>query len=85
MTTATAVGDVQLRIAKVVGLGAADDQPFHQDVVLEEGPGDQPACHRHRPARGVQPGRSSRWDHLAASDDRPGRRRPGTGPWRAGP
>jgi bifunctional DNase/RNase len=36
MTTATAVGYVEMRIAKVVGLGEADDEPFHQYVVLEE-------------------------------------------------
>jgi hypothetical protein len=36
MTTATAVGYVEMRIAKVVGLGEADDEPFHQHVVLEE-------------------------------------------------
>ena len=41
MTTATAVGDVEMRIAKVVGLGAADDQPFHHYVVLEEVSGDR--------------------------------------------
>ena len=36
MTTATAVGYVEMRIAKVVGLRAADDEPFHQYVVLDE-------------------------------------------------
>jgi hypothetical protein len=35
MTTATGVGYVQMRIAKVVGLATAEDQPFHC-VVLEE-------------------------------------------------
>ena len=35
MATATAVGHVEMRIAKVVGLGAAEDEPF-QYVVLEE-------------------------------------------------
>ena len=41
MTTATAVGYVEMRIAKVVGLSAADDEPFHQYVVLEEVAGDR--------------------------------------------
>jgi hypothetical protein len=36
MTTATAVGHVEMRIAKVVGLGAAEDEPVRQYVVLEE-------------------------------------------------
>jgi hypothetical protein len=35
VTTATAVGYVEMRITKVVGLGAADDELF-QYVVLEE-------------------------------------------------
>jgi uncharacterized protein len=35
MTTATAVGYVEMRIAKVVGLGAAEDEPFYY-IVLEE-------------------------------------------------
>ena len=35
MTTATKVGYVEMRIAKVVGLGAADDELF-QYVVLDE-------------------------------------------------
>jgi bifunctional DNase/RNase len=35
MTTATEVGYVEMRIAKVVGLATAEDQPFHY-VVLEE-------------------------------------------------
>jgi uncharacterized protein len=41
MTTATEVGYVEMRIAKVVGLGAADDEPFHQYVVLDEVAGDR--------------------------------------------
>jgi bifunctional DNase/RNase len=44
MTTATAVGYVEMRIAKVVGLRAADEEPFHQFhqyVVLEEVAGDR--------------------------------------------
>jgi uncharacterized protein len=41
MTPATAVGYVEMRIAKVVGIGAADDEPFHQYVVLEEASGDR--------------------------------------------
>ena len=41
MTTATEVGYVEMRIAKVVGLRAANDEPFHQYVVLEEVAGDQ--------------------------------------------
>ena len=41
MTTATAVGHVEMRIAKVVGLSGADDEPFHQYVVLEEVAGDR--------------------------------------------
>jgi bifunctional DNase/RNase len=41
MTTATQVGYVEMRIAKVVGLSAADDEPFHQYVVLEEVAGDR--------------------------------------------
>jgi bifunctional DNase/RNase len=40
MTTATAVGYVEMRIAKVVGLGAAEDRPFYY-VVLEELSGDR--------------------------------------------
>jgi uncharacterized protein len=40
MTTATAVGHVEMRIAKVVGLGAAQDQPSFY-VVLEEVSGDR--------------------------------------------
>jgi Domain of unknown function (DUF151) len=44
MTTGTAVGYLEMRIAKVVGLRAADDEPFHQFhqyVVLEEVVGDR--------------------------------------------
>ena len=44
MTTATAVGYVEMRIAKVVGLSAAEDEPFHQYaqyVELEEVAGDR--------------------------------------------
>jgi hypothetical protein len=41
MTTATEVGDVEMRIAKVVGLSGADDEPFHQYVVLETVAGDR--------------------------------------------
>jgi bifunctional DNase/RNase len=40
MTTVTGVGYVEMRIAKVVGLGAAEDQPF-LCVVLEEVAGDR--------------------------------------------
>jgi len=40
MTTATAVGYVEVRIGKVVGLGAAEDEPFYY-VVLEEMSGDR--------------------------------------------
>jgi uncharacterized protein len=40
MTTATEVGYVEMQIAKVVGLGAAEDQPFYY-VVLEEMTGDR--------------------------------------------
>jgi bifunctional DNase/RNase len=40
MTTATAVGYVEMRIAKVVGLSGADDEPFFY-VVLEELSGDR--------------------------------------------
>jgi len=40
MTTATNVGFVEMRIAKVVGLGAADDELF-QYVVLDEVSGDR--------------------------------------------
>ena len=40
MTTATAVRYVEMRIAKVVGLGAAEDEPFFY-VVLEEVSGDR--------------------------------------------
>jgi bifunctional DNase/RNase len=39
MSTATAVGDVEMRIAKVVGLAAAEDELF-QYVVLEDVSGD---------------------------------------------
>jgi bifunctional DNase/RNase len=35
MTTATAVGYVEMRIAKVVGLATAEDEPFYY-IVLEE-------------------------------------------------
>jgi bifunctional DNase/RNase len=41
MTTATEIGYVEMRIAKVVGLRAANDEPFHQYVVLEELAGDR--------------------------------------------
>ena len=41
MTTATAIGYVEMRIAKVVGLAAADDEPFHPYVVLEDVSGDR--------------------------------------------
>jgi bifunctional DNase/RNase len=40
MTTATEVGYVEMRIAKVVGLATAEDEPFHY-VVLEEVAGDR--------------------------------------------
>jgi bifunctional DNase/RNase len=40
MTPATAVGYVEMRIAKVVGL-AADDEPVRQYVVLEDVAGDR--------------------------------------------
>jgi Domain of unknown function (DUF151) len=40
MTTAPAVGYIEMRIARVVGLGAADDEPFYC-VVLEEMSGDR--------------------------------------------
>jgi uncharacterized protein len=40
MATAPAVGYVELRIAKVVGLGAADDELLHY-VVLDEVAGDR--------------------------------------------
>jgi bifunctional DNase/RNase len=40
MTTATAVGYVEMRIAKVVGLGAAEDEPSYY-IVLEELSGDR--------------------------------------------
>jgi bifunctional DNase/RNase len=41
MTPATEIGYVEMRIAKVVGLRAANDEPFHQYVVLEELAGDR--------------------------------------------
>jgi len=41
MTTATAVGYVEMRIAKVVGLHSAEDEPVRQYVVLEEVAGDR--------------------------------------------
>ena len=41
MATATAVGYVEMRISKVVGLSGADDEPFHQYVVLKEVAGDR--------------------------------------------
>jgi bifunctional DNase/RNase len=41
MSTATEVGYVEMRIAKVVGLSAADDEPVHPFVVLEEVAGDR--------------------------------------------
>jgi uncharacterized protein len=40
MTTATEVGYVEMRIAKVVGLATAEDQPFYY-VVLEEVAGER--------------------------------------------
>jgi bifunctional DNase/RNase len=40
MTTATEVGYVEMRIAKVVGLTTAEDEPFYY-VVLEEVAGDR--------------------------------------------
>jgi uncharacterized protein len=41
MTTATGVGFVEMRIAKVVGLGAAEDEMVHCVVVLDEVAGDR--------------------------------------------
>jgi len=41
MTTATEVGYVEMRIAKVVGLSAAGEEPVRQYVVLEEEAGDR--------------------------------------------
>ena len=41
MTIATEVGYVEMRIAKVVGLSAADEEPVRQYVVLEEEAGDR--------------------------------------------
>jgi bifunctional DNase/RNase len=41
MTTAPNVGFVAMRIAKVVGLGAAEDEPVHCVVVLDEVAGDR--------------------------------------------
>jgi hypothetical protein len=41
MTTATEVGYVEMRIAKIVGLSTAEDEPFHQYVVLEDVAGDR--------------------------------------------
>jgi bifunctional DNase/RNase len=41
VTPATAVGDVEMRITKVVGLSASDDEPLHQYVVLDEVSGDR--------------------------------------------
>jgi bifunctional DNase/RNase len=41
MTTATNVGFVEMRIAKVVGLGAAEDELVHFVVVLDEVAGDR--------------------------------------------
>jgi bifunctional DNase/RNase len=40
MATATEVGHVEMRIAKVVGLATAEDEPFYY-VVLEEVAGDR--------------------------------------------
>ena len=40
MTTATEVGHVEMRIAKVVGLATAEDEPFYY-VMLEEVAGDR--------------------------------------------
>ena len=40
MTTATEIGYVEMRIAKVVGLAAAEDEPLHY-VVLQELAGDR--------------------------------------------
>jgi len=54
MTTATAVGYVEMRIAKVVGLSAADDELF-QYVVLEDVSGD-----RHLAIEGVRDARCVR-------------------------
>jgi hypothetical protein len=59
MTTATAVGHVEMRIAKVVGLSGAEDEPVHQYVVLEDMSGDR-HLHRDRPPGGLQPGGSPR-------------------------
>ena len=41
MTTATEVGYLEMRIAKVVEIREAEDEPFHQYVVLEEVAGDR--------------------------------------------
>jgi hypothetical protein len=56
MTTATAVGDVEMRIAKVVGL--ATDEEQSQCVVLEEvarRAGDSPTAARLRRALAACP------------------------------
>jgi bifunctional DNase/RNase len=41
MTKATEVGYLEMRIAKVVGIREAEDEPFHQYAVLEEVAGDR--------------------------------------------
>jgi hypothetical protein len=38
MTTATEVGYLEMRIAKVVGIREAEDEPFHQYVVRRRWP-----------------------------------------------
>lgn len=83
MTPATAVGYIEMRIAKVVGL-AADDELFDY-VVLDEVAGDRQLA--------IEIGQPEAFSLAARlggitwppSDDLPVRRRPDARPWRAGP
>ncbi len=56
MTTATDVGFVEMRIAKVVGVHAAEDEVVRCAVVLDEVAGGPTASYHGRPGGGVQPG-----------------------------
>ena len=78
MTTATAVDYLEMGIAKVVGLSAADNE-LRQYVVLEEVTGDRQVA-----MEIGQAGAFSLAARLASSHDRPVRRYLGASPWRAG-
>jgi hypothetical protein len=77
MTTATAVDYLEMRIAKVVGLTAADNE-LRQSVVLEEVTGDRQVA--------IEIGQAEAFSlaaRLVSSHDLPVRRYLGASPWRA--